>query len=295
MTAPYPPAAPHGGAAPVAPTLGATPERSAELAAAHHRAQERVAALAARTDPALRPPEREVRLLPVTKFFPAADVAALFDAGVRAVGENRDQEASAKAAELAEATGGALEWHCIGQVQTNKAKSVARWATSVHSVDRSSLIAALSRGYARATARFEEGEAPAPAARSHGGIECLIQVGLDRTPGEGSSGAARGGADPAELEALADAVAEAPGLRLAGLMGVAPLGEEPGPAFERLQELSLRLQESHPQAWAISAGMSGDLEEAIRWGSTLVRVGSAIMGPRPPMAGGAGAGSSAPS
>ncbi len=212
----------------------------------------------------------EVRLVVVTKTFPATDVSLLADLGVADVGENRDQEAKAKR-ELVD-SGRPISplprWHMIGQLQRNKARSVAAWADVVESVDRLSLVAALGRAAV-------EAERP---------LEILLQVNLDPDPAPG-----RGGALPEEIPALGDAVAAEQGLRLAGVMGVAPNpgAGDPGPsalaAFVRLAALSERLREAHPEAVEISAGMSGDLEEAIRAGATQVRVGGAILGPRPPV------------
>ena len=212
----------------------------------------------------------EVRLVVVTKTFPATDVSLLADLGVADVGENRDQEAKAKR-ELVDAgrpISPLPRWHMIGQLQRNKARSVAAWADVVESVDRLSLVAALGRAAV-------EAERP---------LEVLLQVNLDPDPAPG-----RGGALPEEIPALGDAVAAEQGLRLAGVMGVAPNpgAGDPGPsalaAFVRLAALSERLREAHPEAVEISAGMSGDLEEAIRAGATQVRVGGAILGPRPPV------------
>jgi pyridoxal phosphate enzyme (YggS family) len=203
-----------------------------------------------------RSPE-EVTLVVVTKFFPAADVRILADLGVRAVGENRHQEAQAKAAECADL---ALSWHFIGGIQSNKAAAIAGYADVVESVDRTKLVAALDRS-----------------AHEHGRIvDCLIQVSLDPPGREG-----RAGADPAGVPEVAAAIAGSANLRLRGVMGVAPLGEEPRPAFTRLAEVSASLRAEHPGAAAISAGMSGDLEDAVACGATHVRIGSAVLGPRP--------------
>lgn len=264
-----------------------SPARSAELAENYARILRRIQDLSpAGAD--RRPPGQGVELVTVTKFFPAQDVLALYRAGVRSVGENRVQEAAAKAAELegllAPEDSQPLEWHCIGQVQTNKAKSVARWATSVHSVDRTSLVQALDRGYALATSRWENEDGPRPAGHAHGGIECLVQVRLggdaSSVPGQAAAGK-RAGAAPEDLPELAEQIVASPGLRLGGIMAVAPLGQDPADAFRELWELSQQLQESWPQAQVVSAGMSADMAEAIHWGSTRVRVGSAILGDRP--------------
>lgn len=199
---------------------------------------------------------REVTLVAVTKTYPASDVRILTGLGIRDVGENRDQEAAAKAAACADLP---LTWHFVGQLQTNKARSVAAYADVIHSVDRARLAAALGREAVRAGRE----------------VTCLLQVALDDDPG-------RGGVVPADLPALADTVAGAGGLVLGGVMAVAPLGGDPGRAFARLQELSAALRAAHPGATAISAGMSGDLVEAIAWGATYVRVGTALLGRRTP-------------
>jgi pyridoxal phosphate enzyme (YggS family) len=204
-------------------------------------------------------PAGSVSLLAVSKTFPADDVRRLCALGQRDFGENRAQELLTKAAELGDLP---LRWHFVGQLQRNKAAAVARLGAVVHSVDRLALAAALSRG----------GEA---AGRP---VEMLLQVDLGGPAGED---AARGGAAPAEIPALSDAVAALPGVLLRGLMAVAPRGEEPGPAFARLAALAERLRSDHPGAAVVSAGMSGDLEEAVAAGATLVRVGTAIFGDRP--------------
>jgi pyridoxal phosphate enzyme (YggS family) len=174
------------------------------------------------------------------------------------VGENRDQEAAGKAAELADL---AVRWHFLGQLQRNKARSVAGYAAMVHSVDRPELAAAL------ATAVRRSGRGP---------LDVLIQVSLD---GE----TARGGVAPDGAGALAATVDGTPELRLAGVMAVAPLGADPGPAFARLAEVAAEVRAGHPAARVISAGMSGDLDAAIRHGATHVRIGTALLGGRAPM------------
>lgn len=198
-----------------------------------------------------------VTLVAVTKFFPASDVRILADLGVTHVGENRHQEAEAKAAECADLD---LTWHFIGGLQSNKAAAVAAYADVVESVDRAKLVAGLQRG-ADVGSRT---------------VDVLLQVSLDAASDEG-----RSGADPDDLPALAEAVAAAGRLRLRGLMAVAPLHEEPAAAFDRLAELRREFLRSHPDAVVLSAGMSGDLEEGVRIGATHVRVGSAVLGSRP--------------
>ena len=199
----------------------------------------------------------EVSLVVVTKFFPASDVRLLADLGVTDVGENRHQEAEAKAAECADL---GLRWHFIGGLQSNKAAAVAAYADVVESVDRAKLVAPLSRG---------------AHARSHE-VDVLLQVSLD-PPGADH----RNGADPADLPGLAARVAAAGMLRLRGLMAVAPLGEDPASAFARLAAVREEFLRDHPDATVLSAGMSGDLEHAIAHGATHVRVGSAVLGSRP--------------
>ena len=244
--------------------------RAAELAERLDRVRARIRAAA--------PPGPAPTLIVVTKYFPAEDVDLLAGLGVTDVGENKDQEAAAKAA-AAESLG--LSWHFIGQLQSNKAKSVVRYARALHSVDRSSLVNALAKAMGAEQQRRAEAGLPPRA-----DLDCFLQIDL-RDPSAASraapSGPARGGALPADLPALADAAAAAPGLRLAGLMAVAPLGGDPRAAFERLRTLSGQLRQTHPEAAAISAGMSGDLEAALEYGATHLRIGSDILGPRPPV------------
>ncbi|WAH97908.1 YggS family pyridoxal phosphate-dependent enzyme [Arthrobacter sp. MMS18-M83] len=204
----------------------------------------------------------EPQLIVVSKFHPAADVARLAALGVTDVGENRDQEAAAKSAEL---TGLAMRWHFIGQLQSNKAKSVAKYAFSVQSIDRPQLAEALAKAIAR---EQEESDRP--------DLDCYIQVSL-----EDDAGAHRGGAAPADVERLAESIAIAFGLRLAGVMAVAPLGAPPAEAFEKLAAISADLRGLHPEAVGISAGMSQDLEAAVQFGATHLRIGSDILGSRP--------------
>ncbi|MYV47009.1 YggS family pyridoxal phosphate-dependent enzyme [Streptomyces sp. SID2888] len=205
----------------------------------------------------------EVTLIVVTKTYPADDVRILSELGVRHVAENRDQDAAPKAAACSDLS---LTWHFVGQLQTNKVRSVVGYAGVVQSIDRSRLVAALSKEAVRAGRE----------------LGCLLQVALDA--GEGGRGE-RGGVAPEGVEELGDLVAEAPGLRLDGLMTVAPLtGEYAGrqqAAFERLMDLSTDLRRAHPAATMVSAGMSSDLEQAVAAGATHVRVGTAVLGVRP--------------
>jgi len=202
----------------------------------------------------------EITLVAVTKFFPASDAAHLYRAGLRDFGENRDQEAAAKIAELRD-TLTLARWHFIGQLQTNKVRSVVSYADVIQSVDRLKLVAALDE----AARRLERGPV------------CLVQVNLD------PDAAGRGGAEPGEVGRIADAVAESAALRLGGLMAVAPLGGDPAAAFERLAEIAVKVRGAHAEAVSLSAGMSGDLEAAVAAGATHVRIGSALPGARPPL------------
>lgn len=244
-------------------TIITDPGREQELRAGLSRTRQRIAAAchaAGRPD--------DVRLVVVTKTFPATDVELLAGLGVADVGENRDQEARAKRA-LLDQSGAAVRWHMIGQLQRNKARSVASWADVIESVDRPELALALERG-AEAAGRE---------------IEVLLQVNLDPEPAEG-----RGGVVPERALDLAAVVAAAPHLMLRGVMGVAPHPGSVTPgqattaarrAFDQLVALGERLRHEHPTATEVSAGMSGDLEEAIGAGATQVRVGGAILGERP--------------
>jgi PLP dependent protein len=221
------------------------------------RARIAAAARAAGRDPGA------VSLLAVSKTWPAADVRRLAGLGQLDFGENRAQELLGKAAEVADLP---LRWHFVGQLQRNKVAAVARLGAVVHSVDRPSLASALDRAGQERMGR--EG----------GPIEVLLQVDLGGRPG---GAVARGGAAPADVPALADLVAGAAGLRLRGLMAVAPLEEDARSAFERLAGVAARVRADHPEAVDLSAGMSGDLEAAVAAGSTIVRVGTALFGERP--------------
>ena len=199
----------------------------------------------------------EVSLTVVTKYFPPSDVRHLVSLGVADLGENKHQEAETKAAETADLP---IRWHFIGTLQSNKAAAVARYADVVESVDRAKLLKGLSKG-AHEADRL---------------VDCLVQVSLDPPGAEG-----RGGADPAYVVPLAEELALTPGLRLRGVMAVAPLGKDPRPAFDRLLEVAAGVRAVDPAATWVSAGMSGDLEEAIAAGATHVRIGSAVLGARP--------------
>lgn len=196
-------------------------------------------------------------LIVITKFHPASLVAALAELGVRDVGENRHQEAQAKAAELADL---GLRWHFVGQLQSKKARQVAAYAHAIHSIDRVAVIEPLDR-------LADEGGLAAP-------VDAFMQINLTRDAG-------RGGADPDEIEPLAERISASPSLRLRGVMAVAPLNEAPASAFARLAGYSARVRAVDPEASGISAGMTHDFREAIAAGATHLRIGSAITGKRP--------------
>jgi pyridoxal phosphate enzyme (YggS family) len=197
-----------------------------------------------------------ITLIAVTKTRPASDVRLLYELGVCDVGENRDAEAAPKAAQCADLD---ITWHFIGQLQTNKCASVARYASVVHSVDRPRLIRALGQAVRRAERV----------------MDCLIEVSLDGDP-------ARGGAPAGDVPALAEALEAEPGLVLSGVMAVAPLGMAPADAFARLLGSAAAVRAVRPAATVISAGMSGDLEAAVEAGATHLRIGTALLGDRGP-------------
>ncbi|MEV4714245.1 YggS family pyridoxal phosphate-dependent enzyme [Micromonospora sp. NPDC049374] len=236
-------------------------DRRAEIAAALARVRSRIADACA----AAGRNRAEVTMIAVTKTYPASDVVTLVGLGVTDVGENRDQEAATKAAQVA-AAGVIPRWHFVGRLQRNKVKSVLRYADVVQSVDSVRLASALDAGVT-AIGRDRP-------------LDVLVQVSVDGDTARG--GAVPDSADPdVGLGAVTEAVAAAGGLRLAGLMAVAPLGWEPERAFARLATVAALVRADHPQATELSAGMSGDLEAAIGYGATHVRVGSALLGMRP--------------
>jgi PLP dependent protein len=234
-------------------------DRRTQLAANLAQVEQRIASACASAGRK----REEVTLIVVTKTYPASDVRILAELGVRHVAENKDQDAAPKAAECSDLP---LVWHFVGQLQTNKVRSVVRYADLVQSVDRSRLVTALSK----------------EAVRVGREVGCLIQVALDA---DESGRGARGGVGPDGIAELADLLADSPGVRLDGLMTVAPLtGEYAGrqrEAFGRLMDLSTDLRRAHPAANMVSAGMSADLEEAVAAGATHVRVGTAVLGVRP--------------
>ncbi len=209
------------------------------------------AALSAGRDPS------EVELVVISKNHPASMVVDLAAMGARNFGENRDQEARPKSEEVSAAGVEGITWHFVGQLQSNKAKSALSYAKVLHSLDRDSLLTAVAKAAI---------ELPEP-------VQVFIQLNLTDDPG-------RGGIQPASLEEFANRVLSSPNLVLLGVMGVAALNRPPAQDFETILWASQKLQTIDPSAKFISAGMSEDFEEAIAFGATHVRVGSAITGKR---------------
>lgn len=210
----------------------------------------------------------EIELLPITKFFPASDVLILHRMGCTEFGESRAQEASAKAAEVGtELAGQPIRWHMVGRIQRNKVRGIAEWAHAAHSVDDARTVAALDRAVGSA---LEDGRRADP-------LLIYLQISLDGDTGRGGIDVRR----PDLVDELAAAVHEAPALGFVGLMGIPPLEADPAEAFGTLEAERDRVQKQYSQPLGLSAGMSGDLEVAVRHGSTCVRVGTALMGQRP--------------
>jgi pyridoxal phosphate enzyme (YggS family) len=243
---------------------GAAPTREVELAealAAVRTRLERAADAAGRNS-------AEIELLPVTKFFPASDVIILRHLGCEDFGESREQEGSNKAAQVSEMVDGdPIRWHMVGRIQRNKARSIAGWAYAAHSVDNRKVVDALNRG---ATQALDEGRRAEP-------LRVYIQISLDGDEKRGGIDVDNAGL----VDEICGAVESAEGLTFVGLMGIPPLGADPDDAFARLQAEHQRVARDHQQRLELSAGMSSDLEAAVRHGSTCVRVGTALLGQRP--------------
>lgn len=190
----------------------------------------------------------DVHLIVVTKTFPLSDAQLLHELGVSEFGENRDQEGKAKAPFVPG------KWHFQGQLQSNKLKSIANWADVIQTIDSLRYVELLSKA-------------------SEKNLEVFIQVSLD---GEEH----RGGALPEQLNQIADSILASSNLKLQGLMAVAPLGEQPDSAFERLAKIHQNFVTAYPNAPFLSSGMSSDYLSAIAHGATHIRVGSSILGSR---------------
>lgn len=200
----------------------------------------------------------DVTLVVVTKNHPHQLVLDLLALGARDFGENRDQEAAPKAKEIAKLTTEAFRWHFVGQLQTNKVKTVLEYANFIHSLDRESLLTELQK---RTEDRADT-------------LGVFIQVNLTEDPD-------RGGVRVPDLMGLAEKVVASQGLKLEGLMGVGGLQVAPEAEFEKLANLSVQLQKVAPGARGLSMGMSSDFEVAIGYGATHLRIGTAITGNRP--------------
>jgi pyridoxal phosphate enzyme (YggS family) len=256
----------------VAVKLSPRPERESELADALTALRSRLAAAA---EAAGRKVD-EIELLPITKLFPATDVAILSSLGCAAFGESREQEAAAKVSEVARLLAGSwsdsrtsprLHWHMVGQIQRNKARSLANWAHTAHSISSTRVVRALDRAVAAARS---DGRRDNP-------LQVYVQISLD-------GDVSRGGvdvSDPGAVDEICAQVEAAECLELVGLMGIPPLDWDPDTAFARLESEHQRVRRDHPNAVGLSAGMSDDLETAVKHGSTCVRVGTALLGRRP--------------
>jgi len=198
----------------------------------------------------------DITLVAVTKTFPVSDIEILYSLGIRDFGENRDHEASAKVGLLPKD----VRWHFQGQIQSNKLKSITSWASFIHSVDQ--------LRYAQMISDYSAGnEKP-----------IFMQVSLDKPP------QSRSGVNPSELLELAGAISELPGIRLQGLMAVAPVNSPAEQAFAELEDIRSDFLSTFPDAKSLSIGMSGDYQIAIKYGATHIRIGSSILGIRSPIA-----------
>jgi PLP dependent protein len=252
--------------------LSPRPERESELADALTALRTRLATAAKAAGRKVE----EIQLLPITKFFPATDVAILSSLGCAAFGESREQEAAAKVGEVARLLGGSSassstttrpHWHMVGQIQRNKARSLANWAHTAHSISSPRVVGALDRAV---TAARSDGRRENP-------LRVYVQISLD-------GDVSRGGVDVSDAKAVDEICAQvetAESLELVGLMGIPPLDWDPDTAFALLESEHQRVRRAHPGAAGLSAGMSDDLESAVKHGSTCVRVGTALLGRRP--------------
>jgi PLP dependent protein len=244
--------------------LSARGERESELADALTALRSRLAVAAKAAGRKVD----EIQLLPITKFFPATDVAILSSLGCAAFGESREQEAAVKVGEVARLLDGTSpRWHMVGQIQRNKARSLANWAHTAHSISSPRVVRALDRAVAVA---LSEGRRENP-------LQVYVQISLD-------GDVSRGGVDVSDAQAVDEICAlveAAESLELVGLMGIPPLDWDPDTAFALLESEHQRVRRAHPAAVGLSAGMSNDLESAVKHGSTCVRVGTALLGRRP--------------
>lgn len=226
-------------------------DRKQELAKSFNSLSERISASCALA----KRDKSEITLIAVTKNFPASDVEILHELGIEHVGENKDQEASAKHIQVK----AELTWHFVGQLQRNKVKSVVKYCQYIHSVDRLSLAKEISK----------------QAELNSRNLKIFIQVDLDE------SDVNRGGVGRADLAALAREISLLPAIQIEGLMAVAPLGVDPSQAFSKLREIQADFLKDFPEAVNLSIGMSEDFEIAIAHGATHLRIGSLLLGVRP--------------
>ncbi|MFV8163830.1 YggS family pyridoxal phosphate-dependent enzyme [Mycobacterium sp. 134] len=243
---------------------GRDADRTAELTAALGAARARLA----RAAESVGRNVNEIELLPITKYFPASDVIILNQLGCLAFGESREQEAADKVESVrAELSDVPIRWHMVGRIQRKKARAVAGWAHTAHSVDSTRLLTALDRAAGDALAA---GRRPQP-------LRVYIQISLD-------GDTERGGVDVNAsdlVDEICGSANAAEALEFVGLMGIPPLEWDPDDAFARLAAERDRVQRDYQHRLELSAGMSGDLESAVKHGSTCVRVGTALMGQRP--------------
>ena len=198
----------------------------------------------------------DITLVAVTKTFPVSDIEILYSLGIRDFGENRDQEASEKVGLLPMD----VRWHFQGQIQSNKLKSITSWASYIHSVDQ--------LRYAQMISDYSAGNKK----------PIFMQVSLDKLP------QSRSGVNPSDLLELAGAISALPGIRLQGLMAVAPVNSPAEQAFAELEDIRSDFLSTFPDAKSLSIGMSGDYQIAIKYGATHIRIGSSILGIRSPIA-----------
>lgn len=217
-----------------------------QLQLAYHNLAQKCAELSVNAD--------KIQLLAVSKTKPASDVMQAYHAGQRHFGENYPQELAEKVAELADYND--ICWHFIGPLQSNKTKLVAQSAQWVHSLDRLKIAQRLNE------------QRPANLGR----LKVLLQINI-------SDEDSKAGIAPNQMLALADEIAQLPQLELKGLMAIPAPGDSE-PAFVAMQQLSRQLQQQHPQATELSMGMSDDWPLALRYGATMIRLGTAIFGAR---------------
>jgi len=198
----------------------------------------------------------EITLVVVTKTFPVTDAQILYELGERNFGENRNEEGLSKK----ELVGPDAIWHFQGQVQSKKIRQITQWAEVVHSLD--------SVDHARKFADADNANA----------LKFFLQVNLE------PSRADRGGVSIAGLQDFLGEIAGLKNINIIGLMTVAPLGVDPEGAFEEVAKAKNLVQKNYPSITQLSMGMSGDFEEAIKYGATHIRIGSSILGSRPAQA-----------